>query len=614
MNMRRTPWCCVWGVGLALLVGSALATRANAQGVVKGGPGAGEGPVGTLKNGKAKPRPPEKRISFSMTKKPWQGESGVLKWLSDQLGIPLVGTAFPTGSFTFNPPVINGVVQTYTLPEVVDLINQELQRQKWVLIRYKDHFTVVPSDADLPSFPRINLDELPRRGASEVVSLVYPLKKMGAAELEPEVQKMLMQPFGKVLVLAASNRLILQDNVKSLKQIIETLRTIEAGPDTGGGGSTVLKFTCQYHLAGEAAEHLKQLLGDEKEEVASVSPRGEKKVQYRVHKIAVDEASNSVVVTGPADKLTKARDILKAYDRGGEKVAVGQPFLKMYAISGTNAEAISKILQEAYKSTGNLKVAAVNSSTIAVWAGPELQIRIAKEIMPGKDENALTTKTEFIPVAVSDPDRLASFLQSAFYYEKGKPDGPTIDADVSRGGIIVRGTEQQVKEVRRAIASIEGQDANPSGNMRIINLGSTVSANQVAELLKSLLGKVRPDIDVEVNFPVRDLVKPAPRKKPEPPRELPKTRRTDDRSSAAPGAGPGRCRAPQGGVAGLDPRATVAQAGVGPLVTAKGAARAGALTAAVRRLVVCQTTSRSVALRGGAAGGVRCWPARASRA
>src|SRR5262249_11902229 len=108
MNMRRTPRCCGWGVGLALLAGSALATSASAQGVAKGATGLGQGTAGALKPGKVNPPSPEKRITFSMTKKPWQGDSGVLKWLSDQLGIPIVGKAFPTGSFNFIPPVVNG--------------------------------------------------------------------------------------------------------------------------------------------------------------------------------------------------------------------------------------------------------------------------------------------------------------------------------------------------------------------------------------------------------------------------------------------------------------------------------------------------------------------------
>jgi hypothetical protein len=577
--MRRTPWCCVWGVGLALLVGSALTTRASAQGVAKGAPPPGPGPGGALKPGKPKVQPAEKRISFSMVKKPWQGENGVLKWLSDQLGIPLVGKEFPTGSFNFVPPTVDGVIQTYTLPEVVDLINRELQREKWVLVRYKDHFTVLRSDAELPHFPRVDLDELAQRGSSEVVSLVYPLKRLSAGELAPEIQQMLMQPFGKVVPLEASNRLVLQDTVQSLRQIVETIRNIEGAP--GVVRSTVLQHTCQYQLASEAAEYLKRLLGDEKEEVVSINQHGQKKVEYRVHKVAVDESTNTVMVTGPSDKIAKARAILQAFDRGREKVAVGQPFLKMYPVTG-NAEAISKVLQEAYKASGNLKVAAVNSTTVAVWAGPEMQIRIAKELMPPAEDNALTSKSVFIPLTVSDPDRMASFLSYAFPGEKGKYDGPTIDADTSRGGLLVHATEKQLQDIKRAIASIEGQDNDPPGGagMRIINLGKDVSAARVAEALGAILKKVRPDVDVELNFPIQDMMKqPDSKKKPEPPKQLPKTKRVGDRTSSAPGAGPGRVRAPHGGVAGLDHRAAAAPRSAHPLLTRKvAAARAGVLT------------------------------------
>src|SRR5262249_5253282 len=222
-------------------------------------------------------------------------------------------------------------------------------------------------------------------------------------------------------------------------------------------------------------------------------PKGEKKTRYRVHKVSVDDATNSVLVTGPADKLARAREILKSFDTGRDKVAVGQPFLKMYPVAGGNAEAISKILQEAYKSSASLKVSAVNSTTIAVWAGPEMQIRIAKEIMPAREENGLTSKAGFIPLAVSEAEKMAAFLQNAFPTEKGKTGGPVIDADVGRNGILVRGTEQQVQEVRSTIAALEGQDGGASGGAgtRIINLDAGDSAARLADALKALLEKMR---------------------------------------------------------------------------------------------------------------------------
>jgi type II secretory pathway component GspD/PulD (secretin) len=236
----------------------------------------------------------------------------------------------------------------------------------------------------------------------------------------------------------------------------------------------------------------------------------------------VDEASNSVLVTGPAEKLAKAREILRSFDTGREKVAVGQPFLKMYPVAGGNAEAISKILQEAYKSSPSLKVAAVNSTTIAVWAGPEMQIRIAREILPGQEETNLTSKAEFIPLTLYEAQKMATFLWYAFPTEKGKS-GPVIDADVGRNGVLVYGTEQQRQEVRKAIVAIEGQDPSSAG-MRVVTL-ERGSAAVLAEALKALLEKARPDLDVKVILPGSELVKPEPEKKPAPPKQFPKTGR-----------------------------------------------------------------------------------------
>src|SRR4051794_29533987 len=73
-------------------------------------------------------RPPEKAVAFEMRDKPW---GSVLEWLSDQTGLPVLTNHKPAGTFTFIAPRLGGSPRKYTIPEVIDLLNEALLNQKY---------------------------------------------------------------------------------------------------------------------------------------------------------------------------------------------------------------------------------------------------------------------------------------------------------------------------------------------------------------------------------------------------------------------------------------------------------------------------------------------------
>jgi WD40 repeat protein len=170
--------------------------------------------------------PGVKRYRIEFRDKPWRE---VLQWLSEQTGLPVVTGVRPTGTFTFLAPKGSaGARDGYTVPEVIDLLNEALMQQKLLLLRRDASFTIVPADERLdPALvPRVTLDALKSRGKTEVVSVVVPLKSLAANDLAPEIKK-LLGPFGEVIALPRSKQLILQDTAGNLRRIVETIGTIE---------------------------------------------------------------------------------------------------------------------------------------------------------------------------------------------------------------------------------------------------------------------------------------------------------------------------------------------------------------------------------------------------
>ncbi len=176
----------------------------------------------------ASSRPAAKTYTFAMTNKPW---TEVCEWFADVTGLAYSGTYKPTWAFTFIPPTVNGKAKQYTIPEIVDILNEALADTppKAVLIRRAQTFTLLPADEkiDATLLPRVSPDELEKRGKTELVTTVLPLTHVSAKELGPDVKK-LLGPFGEVAVLEKANRLVLQDRAGNLCLIRELVKEVEA--------------------------------------------------------------------------------------------------------------------------------------------------------------------------------------------------------------------------------------------------------------------------------------------------------------------------------------------------------------------------------------------------
>jgi type II secretory pathway component GspD/PulD (secretin) len=74
--------------------------------------------------------------------------------------------------------------------------------------------------------PRVAIEDLTKRGKTELVSVVVPLKTVTAVEVAPAVKKML-GPFGEVVVIETANRLVIQDTAGNLKRVCDLLKEMD---------------------------------------------------------------------------------------------------------------------------------------------------------------------------------------------------------------------------------------------------------------------------------------------------------------------------------------------------------------------------------------------------
>jgi type II secretory pathway component GspD/PulD (secretin) len=161
----------------------------------------------------------EKRLTIKFENAKW---SDVLVWFADQTDTPFVGSARLTGTFTFIGPKD----RSYTINEIVDILNEALAPLQYRLVRRTESFTIVgESDKlDVSQVPIVRVDELPSRGRTEVARVLVSLKALTPEDIAPQVKK-LLSPNGDVFVLA--DRLVLQDTVGNLRQILQAIKELD---------------------------------------------------------------------------------------------------------------------------------------------------------------------------------------------------------------------------------------------------------------------------------------------------------------------------------------------------------------------------------------------------
>jgi len=162
----------------------------------------------------------EKPIAFKTKEIPW---TRLFEQLSKHYNVPIIGKA-PPGSLT----IISPEVEYKKISDVIDLINEQLLEQKYLLVRRPRSWVVVSSEKKLPATLVTRLKdekELADRGQTEVVSL--KLKPKVVVESVKDELKKLQGPFGELVVLPGANQLIVQDTVENLDRIIAHIKDIE---------------------------------------------------------------------------------------------------------------------------------------------------------------------------------------------------------------------------------------------------------------------------------------------------------------------------------------------------------------------------------------------------
>ena len=176
----------------------------------------------------------------------------MLEWLATISGMSLDWQELPGDCVNLSTR------QSYTVPEVRDLINRLLLARGYTLLCRGEVLTVAEVKKIDPSLvPRVEPAELSKRDPHEFAKVSFPLISLMADTAADELKPML-SPNGRMTPLTETNRLEVMDAVTNLRDIDAVLKQQRSDDNQP---RTFREFKLQHARANEVHRLLATLLG-----------------------------------------------------------------------------------------------------------------------------------------------------------------------------------------------------------------------------------------------------------------------------------------------------------------------------------------------------------------
>ncbi len=441
----------------------------------------------------------EPAVSFQLQNAPWEF---VLREFGRKAGYTLQLLDIPPGTLTYADR------KTYTPDEALDILHGYLLQEGFVMVK-RDRFLVVLNVDKRPIppnlIPNVAPEDLAKRGSNELVNVIMPLQNAEADDVAEEI-KALLGPQGKVVPLPTSNAIDVTDTAATVKRVHRLVQNIAAGEED----LKFKKFPLKHINAEDAAYLVQSQLGvgtgvtnvSAAQEYSrdprfrgssSSSSRSSSSSQSSAPgtQVTPDLRTNSLLVTATTDTLALVEEMITSIDVGenadGQPLSAGRgkPYLKVYSLESADAREVAKTLD------------AVRPGVVINEDGRARRIHIKATESEHKEIEEIIRQLDgagggaqqvaVIPLADLDPIGAAATLRSLFVSDGDA--GPVIEADSYGMRLMIRGTFDQVTQVKTLLAQL-GEDGTGQSNgtgrggtVRNIPLGGR-NAQRFADLLE----------------------------------------------------------------------------------------------------------------------------------
>lgn len=410
-------------------------------------------------------RSQESRLRFNFTGASWKD---VLQWLAEEGDLALQIDRYPNGSVSFVDRS-----RTYSVAESLDLLNRLLLDRGYALVRRGRMLFLVDLEIDnadklIAEYAELVLPgDLDWRGKSDLVTAIFPLGSMTPEDAKVQLPQMI-GPWGTVVVLESARQAKVTGRVERLLAIRDVIDQ---------SAQEVREIRLKHRGAEELLQTARPLLGLEIGENTSEDIR-----------ISVGLYGDRIYATGLPSKLTVLENLITKADQPMEgsddasQAEVARPVFQTHTIRTADTTAVFEVLQTLLQDEPGVRVAiepATNS--IIALATPPVHEQIGEVIakMEGSGE-----AFEVFQLKRIDPAQALLTINKYFGVTEENSTGPIVDGDPATGKLWVRGSADEIDQIRRLLEQLDGSGTEGlfSGKVRTL----PITGRQAEDALRQL--------------------------------------------------------------------------------------------------------------------------------
>ncbi len=388
---------------------------------------------------------------------------------------PLIKDATVEGTLTFSDP------RPYTYAEAMETLNLILSLKGVMLMESGRYLRLVPLK-ELPQMPlRIfrGLENTEDVKPGEVVTVVLSLEHLDASEIAPSITSMLSNA-GSVAPLSRGRGLIITDRMANIKRVRGLLDQVDAAsPSQRQMRSYTLRNTSGAVLVdlinrtfGAATAPRRTQFNQQTKQYQQLAPDPDDYVTA-----VFDEASRTLVLFGPADRIAMAQDLIKQFE---EKSGVPAGDLKVFYPQSTSAEELARMIRAAMPSVAGERdtgSAAATKARLIVDTATNRLIATAPTAGQLEEIEKLVEKIDAVPTASETNANRSQDAQTIKIFRCRTAD-PNSVVRILNDALVRRGP--RVREERAFRASLDPNTRS------IVLIGTLADIEQAMELVKQL--------------------------------------------------------------------------------------------------------------------------------
>lgn len=442
-------------------------------------------------------------LNFKAT--PWEQ---VLQWIAGEAELSLQADTYPPGTFTYRDPY-----RTYTVAEALDVMNGVLLSKGYRLVRRQRSLMVIDlGNGESPEVVRglirelaqlVPPEELDKRGEYELLKCLFVLSRQSPEEAQKEIM-LLIGPEGSTVPLPSASQILVTETAGKLKLIREMLSRVE-NPDNVRG-SKIVTIPLKYVTAEEVLAVARPLLGLK-----------EGTNQSEDLNVSTDTFGNTIYATGSPDKLQKLSDFVLQIDvkpdaSGPTSVTIEQPTLRTHRILSSDPDTALSVLQTLLAGSANVRMALEPKTNSIVASGTQADHKLIIDTLA--ELAGQNSSFNIIQLNRIDTQSAILTLEKFFGKTSGKEGdatgGPIFFGDLASRTIMVKGSPQEVEQVKDLISKLEetGPQADLLGkSVRVLPMTGK-NADRALEQIQYLWEAKKKKNRIQIRLPASEANKP----------------------------------------------------------------------------------------------------------